>query len=419
MRKRLWLALTAFLLVGVVGLVLAGSVFHLFKGPLVCQTWQSKAMAPLEGTTEFTSLSLLSASDVWLAGRNTPPGGASSRPLMEHWDGKQWQTLFPPEPGPLDGTLKGIAAVSDTDVWVVGSAYTDPGNALALAAHWDGHNWRLFPSPSASDSPSNNPTGYRGFGQLNSVTALASDNVWAVGSLFEHGFTQTLIEHWNGSTWQRVKSPNIADENNQLTGISSHSADDLWAVGTSQGYEGSALTLTEHWNGSRWGIVSSPNPSRSFNSLSSVAAAAPDDVWVVGVMAPAAPVQVSPNGPQSIRDPVSIRTDGLIIHWDGQHWQVVPFPKLGQHQILTSITAYSSKEVWAVGLFVTESDQGQALHGLLEQWNGSAWQSREDPHAQYLASIATSAAGGLWSVGLTVPSRSSSISEQAIAQSCQ
>jgi hypothetical protein len=176
--------------------------------------------------------------------------------------------------------------------------------------------------------------------------------------------------------------------------------------------------LTEHWDGSRWSIVSSPDPSRSLNSLTSVAAAESDNVWAVGVMQPPEAAQVAAGGYQQARDPVQIGTNGLILHWDGQTWRDSSFPKLGQHQILLGVTAYSVRDVWAVGVFVGESiDQGQVLHGLLEHWDGSSWRSTEDTHAQYLSSIATSAAGGLWSVGFTVSPNSGS-SDQAVAETC-
>lgn len=152
MGKRLWYALSTLLLVGVVGILLVGPVFHLFTGTLACHIWQSKATAPLDGTTQFSSLSLLSSSDVWLAGSNVIPDSSIIRPLVEHWDGQHWQTLFPPNPGNFDGGLNGIAAVSDNDVWAVGNAY-DTYDNFALAVHWDGRTWRTLPAPSTPALP--------------------------------------------------------------------------------------------------------------------------------------------------------------------------------------------------------------------------------------------------------------------------
>jgi len=410
MRKWLLYALSVLLLVLGGGFLLARFTFHLFSGTLACNTWRSMALAQPDGTNQFTSVALLSANDVWLAGENFAPG-AQNRPLVEHWNGHTWQALFPLDPGAVGGNLDGIAAISDSDVWVVGSTYTTPADLFPLAEHWDGHTWRLLPSFKF--------TGYHGFSKLTGVTALASDDVWAVGSAPGGGFTQTLVEHWDGSAWRRVPSPNVADENNQFASISALSANNIWAVGTSQGYYGSQLTLTEHWDGSRWSIVQSPDPSRTANALSSVAVAWSNDVWAVGVMLPNLTSLTSAGGYQQARDPVQFETEGLIEHWDGQKWQVVSFPKKGEHLVLLSVTAYSSLDVWAAGFFVVDdSQQGQVFHGLLLHWDGSAWHSTEDPRAQYIDNIATSAAGGLWSTGLTVPPRNSGARQQAVVEAC-
>ena len=40
-------------------------------------------------------------------------------------------------------------------------------------------------------------------------------------------------------------------------------------------------TLTEHWNGTAWSVVASPNAG-TINSLQSVAAVSANDVWAVG-----------------------------------------------------------------------------------------------------------------------------------------
>jgi hypothetical protein len=44
------------------------------------------------------------------------------------------------------------------------------------------------------------------------------------------GVRQTLIEHWNGTQWSVVPSPNLMG-NNLLRGVAIVSANDVWAVG--------------------------------------------------------------------------------------------------------------------------------------------------------------------------------------------
>jgi hypothetical protein len=95
-----------------------------------------------------------------------------------------------------------------------------------------------------------------------------------------------------------VPSPNIADWTNQLQSVTTVAADDVWAVGvaTFTWYisDGdpitSSQTIIQHWNGTAWSIVSSPNPGDGnnyygtiTNELYGVAAVSTSDVWAVGM----------------------------------------------------------------------------------------------------------------------------------------
>jgi len=119
--------------------------------------------------------------------------------------------------------------------------------------------------------------------------------VWAVGSTNNGG--NTLILHWDGTSWSVVPSPNIPDWTNQLQSVTTVAADDVWAVGVatftwyiSDGDEiTSSQTIIQHWNGSAWSIVPSPNPGDAnnyygtiTNELYGVAAVSASDVWAVG-----------------------------------------------------------------------------------------------------------------------------------------
>jgi hypothetical protein len=86
----------------------------------------------------------------------------------------------------------------------------------------------------------------------------------------------------NCGSWNVVSSPNIGTGQNQLLGMTAISATDVWAVGdytNSLGYE---QTLTEHWDGTSWSVVSSPNVGTGYNYLEGVAAVSANNVWAVG-----------------------------------------------------------------------------------------------------------------------------------------
>ena len=80
-----------------------------------------------------------------------------------------------------------------------------------------------------------------------SADAISPASVWAAGD----SPSGPLLAHWNGTAWAITPSPAAGT----LTGITAHSASDVWAVGYTTGPK----TLTLHWNGTTWTTVSSPN----------------------------------------------------------------------------------------------------------------------------------------------------------------
>src|ERR1044071_732255 len=88
---------------------------------------------------------------------------------------------------------------------------------------------------------------------LSSVTAVADNDVWAVGWAFNAQLNayRTVTEHWNGTRWSLVRSPNATNGYNFLNGVGIVAANDVWTVG--QAANGSIYsTLVEHWNGVAW-----------------------------------------------------------------------------------------------------------------------------------------------------------------------
>src|ERR1700692_3270935 len=61
--------------------------------------------------------------------------------------------------------------------------------------------------------------------------------------------------------WSVVPSANVPSYSNVLYGVAAVSASNVWAVGYYQNNSGTTgPSLIEHWNGSKWRIISSPNP---------------------------------------------------------------------------------------------------------------------------------------------------------------
>jgi hypothetical protein len=249
------------------------------------------------GDNILNAVSSSASSDVWEVGYYT--FGIEKRTLIEHWNGADWSIVLSPNTNKRLNQLNGVAVISASDVWAVGNASS--GNALdqtTLILHWNGTGWSIIPSPSP---------GTEGLNTLYAVAANSADDVWAVGSLTNSGeFAQTLVEHWDGTSWSVIPSTNMPGTNNELYGVVALGPNNVWAVG----YWGNAAsgfsTLIEHWNGSTWSVVASPNPQGD-NFLQAVSATGQSDIWAVG----------------RSRNPFNFQTSTLIEHWDGNSWSQV------------------------------------------------------------------------------------------------
>jgi hypothetical protein len=205
---------------------------------------------------QLTASAAVGPNDVWAVGFSF---ASPQRTLAEHWDGASWSIVPTPNPSSFSSDLNGVTAISTNDVWSVGAYQVDAaGHVNTFAEHWNGSSWALYTS-----TPNPTPQSY-----LYGVNAVSSSSVWAVGTYNSAG-NFTLVEHWNGSSWSVVPSPSPTASNgsflgNQLYSASAFSASDVWAVGstgTRSNIGNSVTSLAEHWNGTTWSVVTTPNLS--------------------------------------------------------------------------------------------------------------------------------------------------------------
>jgi hypothetical protein len=251
-----------------------------------------------------------------------------------------WTVASSPNPGTSSNTLGGVAAVATGNIWAVGS-YSNGSGGFPLIEHRSNFKWTVVSSPSIA-------------GSLSGIAAIAANNIWAVGENDSSSMQETLIEHWNGTAWKIVASPNFAPSGNSLAAISAVSASDIWAVGTttsassSSGYQ----PLIEHWNGAKWSISSSPAIAGGF---SSVAAIGSNDVWAVGARS-------APNVTQTLTE-----------HWNGTKWSIVSSPNPSIINGLSSVVAISANNVWTAGTYTNSPAPSAEYTPLIEHWNGTKW----------------------------------------------
>jgi hypothetical protein len=292
----------------------------------------------LPNNTRLDSVVQTARCSAWAVGSYT-----SGRALIERWNGSTWSRVLAPGPK-SNSALLAVSSTSPHDVWAVGIRHdATQRHARTLIDHWNGKTWSVVPSPDPK-RPFNSAV-------LDSVSGRSPKDAWAAGYYQVGDVYKTLIEHWNGSGWRIVPSPDLAGSQTSsvLAAVSVAPHDRAWAVGyTSKGP--AQWSLVERWDGRRWRTVPSPDPGQS--GLESVTASSPTGTWAVGWSH-----HRTWNQPE-------------IARWDGRSWHVVPCPHPGGHGLaeLVSVTSTATMAL-AVGFYPDRSK----LRALALAWNGTSW----------------------------------------------
>jgi hypothetical protein len=241
--------------------------------------------------------------------------------------------------------------------------------------------WNVVPSDNAQSFDS----------YLYGVAATAANDIWAVGNYQDgDGYQHTLTEHWNGSAWTVVSSPDPGAHNNRLFGVAALAPDNAWAVGW-QASTNIPQPLFLQWDGTAWNEVPQ-TLARPQVVLDGIAAVAPNDIWAVG---------------RSCETPQCLRRVTAAAHFDGTAWSVVNTPNPGSYDnAFHAVAAVASNDVWAVG--ESCSDAGCATaQALLEHWDGTQWTVLPSPYpaGSYLTLSGVSGLSGTdaWAVGENCP----------------
>jgi hypothetical protein len=328
--------------------------------------------------TFFSSVSASGPDEAWGVGTHSNRQ-ASDQPLVEHWDGTTWTDNPVPSPAGQQATLSGVDDLSSADAWAVGQSSPAGGvRERTLIEHWDGSSWSIVPSP-------NPATGVPGDDDvLTAVGGAGSNDLWAVGSATDQT-TQTislLFEHWDGTTWSAVPSPTPLMSAQFASSVSAVSSNDVWAVGVDE--TGQRKTLAAHWNGLAWSIVPTPNVGQGTvqNLLTGVSSDATGDVWASGYA-----FNVDH---RNFRVP-------YVLRWSGKDWVMTELPNLGgEGSQSNGIVVASPTDVWAVGQ--TQDSNGSILT-LTEQFDGSMWSVAPSPDPGSVGGLPDSSLDAVASAG--------------------
>ncbi len=266
------------------------------------------------------------------------------------------------------------------ECWAVGGDLGDI-NAPTQTVHplveeWNGSAWTLLPAPASGD------------GGLFGVTCAGGADCWAVGTALDGSGHPVgpLVEHWDGGSWGPVAAPDAPGASGAyLQGVSCSSSTDCWAVGHTTDSNGGALgSLVLHWDGAQWSVGAPAQTGQQYEQLNSVDCLSPADCWAVGT---AGPQQQSVNFLPVI--PGAVGDQGLVEHYDGAHWTVVPSysgtPPDGSW--LSAVTCVAPDDCWAAGS--TTDSSGGPSGNLAERWDGTSWSVVAAPQTPGVPGILT------------------------------
>jgi hypothetical protein len=161
-----------------------------------------------------------------------------------------WSIVASPSPPAApSGSLDGMTCPTSTDCFAVGYTYTTDGDPRPAAERWNGTAWSVLAVPSPAGASN---------AVLANVACTSASSCIAVGV----ADSAALMESWNGTTWTIVSLPMPGGATtSRLGGVACSGASDCTAVGSYGTGVNFPSTLVEHWNGSSWQVVASPSPS--------------------------------------------------------------------------------------------------------------------------------------------------------------
>jgi len=361
----------------VAALMLAAALTVLGPGAASAATCGNGVGQPVQpGSSDTLGGVAITSCRVWAVGNYVLAGNL--RTLVERWNGTAWTRVPSPSPASSYNTLNGVAAATASDAWAVGQSSGNPADHVfqTLAEHWNGTAWTQAktPNPGTGDNV------------LSSVAATSAGNAWAVGSYDTGPGTEprALAEHWNGTAWTRVPTPNPGIGGYLIT-VAATSASNAWAVGSYSASAGSSLTLIDHWNGTAWAQVPSPSPGIT-NYLAGVAALSATDAWAVGSYSTGGDDQHT-----------------LLEHWDGTAWTQMPIASPNRSAALSGIAATSATNIWTTGNYI-QNVRPFARLTLIYHWDGTAWHRVASPNpnpssSNWMGGVAVTPTAGVWAVG--------------------
>jgi hypothetical protein len=232
--------------------------------------------------------------------------------------------------------MDGVTAISPSDVWAVGSSLVNSTHLISVIEHYDGTQWTIVSSPQFATGSA-----------LHKIQAFSANDIFAVGeSNSDQQQLKPLVEHYDGNQWSVVPTPTL--KRGVLSAIGGLSSTDFWIAGaTISNVRLFGDPIVMHFDGQQFKRVAFPGTKLTIGGIAEIAA---NDAWIVGTTG-----------------------STMAAHWDGKVWTVVPSPGAGIFSELSGVSAISSTDVWASGHIEASKNGVESFLYLIEHWDGKNW----------------------------------------------
>lgn len=174
----------------------------------------------------FTNFLVSGASPTAICAMNGLFGSSmNSVTQLACWNGRRWhREVLPVGLAVQHAIIGGLLVRSLSDIWVGGASVSVGFGQPALAAHWDGHGWRVKTLPAVRTLSVD---------VLSQLTPDGHGGMWAIGEC-DCGGPAWRLWHYTGGTWVGPTLPAIGGTFSVLHGIAAvPGTSSTWAVATS------------------------------------------------------------------------------------------------------------------------------------------------------------------------------------------
>jgi trimeric autotransporter adhesin len=254
-------------------------------------------------------------------------------------------------------TILGMTMLSNAEGWAVGTI----NNTTFNIVHYLNGTWTPYTSLTAT---CNTQT-------LNAVSAVSSQEAWAVGNTFLPticvlGSASLTVLHWNGTTWAALSTsttpsiPAAASTNQNLNDVKTLDTDGNGKANL--GFAVGAAGYILQYNGTTWTKATSPTTQ----ALNGVFIVSTSEAWAVGAA-------------------------GVIIKWNGTSWSTFTSP--------TTTALNSVKMVDSNGNGTADFGCAVGNNGVVAFYNGTSW-ALQSPGGSNLFDCIVFSANDVWAVGV-------------------